>query len=86
MKNCRYCSILPNGDIPMSSIDIVDKSITRNTFDLCLGNNGRAGFAILITDKNCNFIKSIKLKFKFCPMCGKKLNDIEGRTIEEEGE
>ena len=84
MKNCMYCSILPNGDIPDDSKDILyRKSIIYGCHSVRIGNSGD-DFGIVIQDKHNGHIHLDKLLgFNFCPMCGKDLKDIEGRRISE---
>ncbi len=79
-EKCLYCSILANGDVPEDTEDIL---IVDGCYSLIIGNSGE-DFGIVIQDKHNGHIMLDKLlKFNFCPMCGKSLKDIEGRTVEE---
>lgn len=84
MRNCAYCSILADGDIPEDTKDILyRKSIVYGCYSLRIGNSGE-DFGIVIQDKHNGHIMLDKLlKFNFCPMCGKSLKDIEGRTVKK---
>ena len=70
--------------IPEDTKDILNrKSIVYGCYSLRIGNSGE-DFGIVIQDKHNGHIMLDKLlKFNFCPMCGKSLKDIEGRTVKE---
>lgn len=84
MRNCRYCSILENGDIPETTKDVLNrKSIVYGCYSLRIGNSGE-DFGIVVQDNiSGRIVLDELLKFNFCPMCGKSLKDIEGRTVKK---
>ena len=73
MKNCKYCSLLPNGDIPEDTKDILFKTFNHRWYSVRIGNSGD-DFGIIIEDKERNeLLMDTSLKFKFCPKCGRNL-------------
>lgn len=73
MKNCKYCSLLPNGDIPDDTKDILDKTFLHRFMSVRIGNSG-GDFGIIIQDKGTGELLIDKaLGFKYCPKCGKSL-------------
>lgn len=83
MRNCRYCSILENGDIPETTKDVLATNLFHGLINMRIGNNGEDGFGMIITNKETEEMIDKPLKFNFCPMCGKSLKDIEGRTVKK---
>ena len=81
MNNCKYCSLLPNGDIPEDTKDILyRKSIMYGCYSLRIGNSGE-DFGIIIQDKhNGKVMLDRPLGFKYCPMCGLDLKDIRRKA------
>ncbi len=75
MSECKYCSLLPNGDIPSDTKDILDKTFLHRFYSVRIGNNGN-DFGIIIEDRsNHQIVLSESLNFRFCPMCGKSIWD-----------
>lgn len=73
MKQCKYCYLLPNGDIPEDTKDIIDKKFASGCYSVRIGNTG-GDFGILIQDtRSFKLLIDKPLKFKYCPMCGKEL-------------
>lgn len=83
-RKCFYCYLLENGDIPEGTMDILNSiSMVHGCYSLRIGNSGE-DFGIVVQDNiNGRIVLDKLLKFNFCPMCGKSLKDIEGRTVRE---
>lgn len=71
MGKCKYCYLLPDGDIPEDTKDILDKNISR-VLDIRIGNAGN-DFGIIVQNSKKELLYQHDLGFKFCPMCGRKL-------------
>ena len=74
-KECDYCRLEPNGDIPEDTKDILlkDLDVMRRCIRMQIGNAG-GDFGILVTDVwgKCILLNK-NLKFKYCPKCGREL-------------
>lgn len=82
MRNCRYCSILENGDIPETTKDVLAINLFHGLINMRIGNNGEDGFGMIITNKETEEMIDKPLKFKYCPMCGLNIGDVRRRVKE----
>ena len=75
---CKYCNFEPNGDCPDDRKYLIDITVSsRLDINLCgaIFSNGHR--EILDLDINCkgNSLIDRQIKIKYCPMCGRKLNE-----------
>lgn len=77
---CKYCSI--DEDVGASSVYWVDEFfIAKKLFSLNLygSYDNDHGFHVrLMANDDMPYLIEKDLKFKYCPMCGRKLEELDG--------
>ena len=89
MKKCKFCYLEENGDTPSDRKNIYYKKNIK--FSPCkqhsvqlfgTSKNDKADFCLFIYEHDGFSIKKVNIEqyldFKYCPICGRKLNKEKG--------
>ncbi len=85
MNECKYCSMMANGDIPADREDIIFRKVgtspVTNTMLVSILNDQ----LVVNYSNDVNYIEFTQ-EINFCPMCGRKLSKENEAPVSEDGQ